>query len=65
MNTIERYEVKAEAFTIMTGTMAPGKDVAPGAYSLPYEERAVKYDNWYRDNEKCIRAMMMAFDRVM
>ena len=40
MTDLERYEVKAEAFRICTGHMAPGKDAASASYPAPFWEAA-------------------------
>lgn len=65
MNSIEQFEVKAEAFRIMTGHMAPGKDAAPESYPAPFDERAEAFDEWQKQHGDCVRAMMLAFDRIM
>ncbi|MCP3704934.1 MAG: hypothetical protein GY954_18640 [Alteromonas sp.] len=65
MNSIEEYEVRAEAFRLMTGHMAPGKDAAPESYPAPFEERSEAYKEWAEDNAECVRAMMLAFKHVM
>ena len=65
MNTNESYEVKAEAFRMMTGQMAPGKDPPRVSYSKPFEERVIMWDNWKSQHGEIIRAMEIAFERIM
>ena len=60
-----KFEIGAEAFRIMTGHMAPGKDAAAESYPAPYEERTVRYTEWAYANGECVRAMLLAFQRVM
>lgn len=65
MDAYYRYEIKAEAFRIMTGHMAPGKDAPPQSYPAPYEEREKVWRQWLLDNEECINAMLLAVDRII
>ena len=61
----EVFEIKAAAFYRMTGYMAPGKDVAPAAYSISYEERMIKWELWLKRNTEIIAAMLIAFENVV
>lgn len=65
MNGLDRYEVKAEAFRICTGHMAPGKDPSPATYPAPFEERARAWDEWHVIHGQVIAAFLTAFDRIM
>jgi len=65
MTTNEEYEIKAEAFRIMTGHLAPGKDPSPAANSSCFDERFAAYDQWIVTNGKCANAMMLAFKYIM
>jgi len=65
MNANESYEVKAEAFRMMSGQMAPGKDPPRGSYSEPLEKRFVLWNNWRSQHAEIIRAMEIAFERIM
>lgn len=65
LDSIIKFEIKAEAFRIMTGHMAPGKDAAPESYPAPYEERAAAYATWLQGNGECVRAVVLAFERMM
>ena len=65
MDSNERYEVKAEAFRMMTGQMAPGKDPPRASYSEPFEDRMVMWDKWVIQHDEVIRAMLLAFERIM
>ena len=59
-----RYEIKAEAFRIMTGHMAPGKDPSPLSYPAPFEVRAEAWEKWHEQHAQCIAAMLTAMDRM-
>ena len=65
MDDIEWYEVKAEAFRICTGHMAPGKDPAAMSYPKPFEDRAKAWDEWHAAHALPIAAMLTAFERIM
>ena len=65
MNANDRYEIKAEAFRIMTGHMAPGKDPASASYPASFEERMEAWQKWLNDYHIIITAMFTAFDRIM
>ena len=61
----ERYEIKAEAFRIITGHMAPGKDAPSAAYPAPYEERAAIWESfWTHDHITVADAMILAMSRL-
>jgi hypothetical protein len=61
----ERYEIKAEAFRIITGHMAPGKDASPHSYPASYEERSDAWGKFWSTNIPIAEAMIKAFERVM
>ena len=64
-DSIEAFEVKAEAFRRMTGMMAPGKDESAAAGgSHTYEERSAAYDAWWKQHGDCVRAVMRATESV-
>ena len=65
LDTTTRFELKAEAFRIMTGHMAPGKDASPHSYPAPYEDRTAAFDQWNAIHGDCVGAMIRAFERVM
>jgi len=65
MNSLEIFEVKAEAFLIMTGHMAPGKDPARVTYPKPLEERQEIWEKWFHQYGSCVAAMITAFDRFL
>ncbi len=60
LNNIEEYELKAEAFRIMTGHMAPGKDAAAVSCPAPYEEREAAWREWNAKHGEVARAMILA-----
>lgn len=63
LNDIEKYEVMAGAFRIMTGHMAPGKDASPASYPAPYEDREAAWREWFAKNAECVRAVILAVER--
>ncbi len=65
LDSIDRFEIQAEAFRIMTGHMAPGKDAGAASYSVPYEQREEAHKKWMEAHGECVRAMLLAFDRLM
>ena len=65
MNSNEKYEITAEAFRLMTGHMAPGKDAASAAYPAPFEERSIAYEVWLESHRRCINAMFLSFEHIM
>ena len=65
LSDFEWYEIKAEAFRICTGHMAPGKDPSPLSYPAPFEERAAAWDKWTTENLKITGAFLTAFNRIM
>jgi hypothetical protein len=64
-NEIERYEIVAHAFREMTGMMAPGKDVAPGAFEEPYERREEAWIYWNHHHWQLVTALLDAVCHVM
>lgn len=64
MNSVLRYEIKAEAFRIITGHMPPGKDAAAGSYPESFESRALLWEYWLKSNSSCIDAMFLSFERM-
>lgn len=65
LTSIERYEIRAEAFRIMTGHMAPGKSASAASNPASPEERNAAYLEWAAAHTNCVRAMLLAFERVM
>ncbi len=65
MTDLEHFEVKAEAFRIMTGHMAPGKDASAASYPASYDERLAAWTAWYLEYGHCASAMCTAFERLM
>lgn len=64
MDELERFEVTAKAFHIMTGHMAPGKDAPPTSYPAPHEVREAEWEAWNKQHGPCIKAMLRAFAYV-
>ena len=65
MNVNTAYEIRAEAFRIMTGMMAPGKDPGMAGESASYEERCHVWGDWLLNNEDIITAMLKASEHVL
>lgn len=65
LTKIESYEIQAFAFRVMTGYMAPGKDVSPLACEAPYEERCAAWDEWRNKHAHCILAMLHGFEALI
>ena len=59
-----QFEILAEAFRLMTGYMAPGKDTAAAAGAAPIEERIQRWGAWNVNNQEIISAMLRAVDKV-
>lgn len=67
LTELEKFEIVAEAFRLMTGMMAPGKDAGMFAYQgADYEtERRNLFDAWSKANSELVQAMFAAFDRIV
>ena len=65
LDTTTRFEIRAEAFRIMTGNIAPGKNASPESYPAPYEERTAAFKRWSEIHSGCVGAMILAFERMM
>lgn len=64
LDSYYRYEIKAEAFRIMTGHMAPGKDPASASYPESPEVRSEVWEAWLKEYGKALNAMITAFERI-
>lgn len=65
LTKIDSYEIQAFAFRVMTGYMAPGKDVSPLACEAPYEERCAAWEEWRNKHAHCILAMLHGFEALI
>lgn len=66
LSVIEQFEIRAHAFHAMTGTMAPGKDIAAATNSTHSEAyRREMWDLWCEKYSGCVRAMLAAFEAIM
>jgi len=65
IDAIDEFEIKAEAFRLMTGHMAPGKDPAIESYAATFEVRAEEFERWLKENGECARAMLIAVRRIL
>ncbi len=64
LSSLERYEIRAEAFRRMTGHLAPGKDAA----AVSYDETANRteiYARWAEIHGECVYAVLAAVDYVL
>lgn len=64
MDANTSFEIKAEAFRIMTGYMAPGKSQSPHCYHQE-DERWEAWKNWLAKYGECAVAMLTAFERII
>ena len=64
MNANTAFEIKAEAFRIMTGMMAPGKDEGMAGGAHTYEERCQRWGDWIGLHGEVVNAMLKATDSV-
>ena len=65
MDNYTSYEIRAEAFRLMTGHMAPGKDAAPESYPEPFEVRSAAWEEWSKQHDEVIRSVLVAVEHVM
>ena len=60
MDANTKFEIKAKAFQIMTGILAPGKDY-PAAVNQPdYDLREESWKDWNLRHGKVVNAMILA-----
>jgi hypothetical protein len=62
MNANTRLEIKAEAFRLDTGMMAPFKDDPSGDHTE--EERLSEWSAWSKQNEAHFQKFIRATERV-
>jgi hypothetical protein len=60
ISIVDRYELKAAAFNMLTGIMAPGKDPPPGSNQPPYEERFKAWEEWTDKHNDVLNALIDA-----
>lgn len=60
LTSFERYEIKAEAFRILTGHLAPGKDAPSAGNPADYEVRQALWYFWTGSNANIIEALLQA-----
>ena len=64
LSALEKFEIQAEAFHIMTGKMYPGKDVSPACETL-YEERKEAWHAWIHEHAPVVIAMIAAIEHTL
>lgn len=65
MNPNLKYEIKARAFFVATGYVAPGKDQPQGLPDcMGIGRRQFFWDEWIAQNGKTINVMLKAFEEV-
>jgi len=65
MNANINFEITAKAFELMTGLIAPGKDIPRAAYSISAEERRKYYTEWIEKNGETVGAMLAAMSHIL
>jgi hypothetical protein len=65
LTDLQRYEIRAEAFRIMTGHTAPGKHASPETHPARIEFREVAWKIWNERYGVATTAMLSAFNRIM
>ena len=62
MNANTEFEIKAKAFEIMTGELAPGKDTPACGYAgcETHSETLSKWKQWNTDHREIISALLKA-----
>lgn len=65
MNSNQRLEVEGRAFEIMTGRMAPFKDLPAAAGPMDIAEQNECLHEWRNHHRLIISAMEAAFEEVM
>jgi len=65
LSEITKFDIQAEAFRIMSGYMAPGKDPSILSQPVSYEEREAAYRQWAEIHSECVRAILMAFESTL
>ncbi len=63
MNANTRLEIKAEAFRLDTGMLAPFKDDRSGDHSE--EERVLEWCKWGKENEARFQTFIRAMEWVL
>ena len=61
----ESFEVWAEAFRIMTGHMAPGKDQAAAACLDNCDERQAAFSEWIAVHGDAVSAAIRAVEKIV
>lgn len=64
MNTNLKFEIKAKAFEIMTGLLAPGKDCPAACNGSDYGLREDCWKDWNNRYSKVVNAMILAFEKI-
>ena len=65
MNAGLRYELRARAFELMTGQLAPGKDAPAEVNGASMEEREQAWREWLEQHFACVEAMLKAVDELV
>lgn len=66
LTAIEAFEIRAEAFRIMTSHMAPGKDApAMGGFQARPDVVREAFEEWHQKYHGCVRAVMAAYRKIL
>jgi len=65
LNDIEAFELRAEAFRIMTGHMAPGKSASHYSQPASDEVREAAFKEWINKYGAVVHAMTVAAGRIL
>jgi len=58
VGAVDMYEIKAEAFRLCTGLMAPGKDQATNGFGSDPDSRQIAWDLWMKVHSEVINAVI-------
>ena len=64
-DSIVRYEIKARAFQIMTGKMAPGKDVPAAMARNDGGGRQKLWEEWCEEHGTLVFAVITAAEEIL
>lgn len=65
LNVAQAFELRAEAFRIMTGHMAPGKSASHYSQPAPEDVRTAAFNEWLNKYGTVVQAMTVAAGRIL
>ena len=63
INPVEKFEIEAEVFRLMTGEMAPGKSAPSAMYPVTIEVRIKMWSEWFAKHGEAVHATIRAIER--